>query len=85
MNETQIAVNKAKTDGYYIKPLKTSDGYYIARQVDVDNALPHRGAVDIPCITVYCDDIESHGAEHVIYAAIGELNSALAVRGAPCR
>ena len=77
MNETHRAIEMAQGMGYYIRPLKTSDGYYIARQSDVDNALPHRGAVDVPCITVSAADIVNNGAEQAIASAIAELNAAL--------
>jgi len=78
MDEIQHAIEKARGMGYYIHPLKTSDGYYIARQADVDSALPHRGAVDVPCITVTAAEIIKNGAEHAIASALAELNAALA-------
>ncbi|MDY0072503.1 MAG: hypothetical protein RBR77_07615 [Thauera sp.] len=73
--ELQEAIERARARGYYIKPLPYQDGVYIARQSDVDAAIPLRGAKDVPCVTILRADYERSGAS-VIDEAISALEAA---------
>jgi len=59
--DIQGLIESAAVRGYYVKPLPHQDGVYIARTSDVESAILHRGAQNIPCATVLRVEYDLNG------------------------